>query len=497
MSRTVRAAPNAAMLTESMRDIGYNLESALADIIDNAITASARNIHLLTGSEDGVFRIGIVDDGHGMSEADLLAAMHIGSRNPLLDRDAADLGRFGLGLKTASFSQCRRLTVVTRRDRVTSAATWDLDCVAQADDWLLQVPDDLASLPWLDRLGDAGTLVLWENLDRLVDGAISPDEARVQKHVHRRIDDAREHLELVFHRFLSGRHPAPRTAILLNERKLEPFDPFNSNHPATQWGQTEQILVADRPVQVQPCTLPHFSKVTQQEWERYAGRAGYLKNQGFYVYRANRLIIYGTWFGLARQTALTQLARVRIDMPNGLDAQWKIDVKKASAQPPYQVRDRLRKLIDSLGASSRRVFTGKAPALATDGDLPMWNRTQSKGEILYRVNSSHPVLEDFAAQLPRDLAPSFDRVVDLLSSTLPLNALLVDLSGSPEQVAGTGTSAESLEYAFTRTVDRLRNGGTGPKEITETLSVIEPFRSNWDRTLLLLAELPDIEVHDE
>ena len=129
--KTVSAAPKAAMLIESMRDIGYSLETALADVIDNSITAKATRIDILTDLDD--LRIGVLDNGRGMTEAELFAAMRPGSINPRDDRKSTDLGRFGLGLKTASFSQCRRVTVLTRSAGRFSAATWDLDFVAESD----------------------------------------------------------------------------------------------------------------------------------------------------------------------------------------------------------------------------------------------------------------------------------------------------------------------------------------------------------------------------
>ena len=144
--RTVEAAPRAAMLIESMRDIGYSLGTALADVIDNSITAQASQIELFADSTGKDFKISIVDDGYGMSEEELLDAMRPGSQNPLESRSQEDLGRFGLGLKTASFSQCRKLTVVTRKEGKTSAAIWDLDYVALTDKWLLQIPNDTQNI---------------------------------------------------------------------------------------------------------------------------------------------------------------------------------------------------------------------------------------------------------------------------------------------------------------------------------------------------------------
>lgn len=296
--------------------------------------------------------LAIVDDGEGMSEDELLAAMRPGSRNPLDTRDKEDLGRFGLGLKTASFSQCRKLTVASRKDGVISCARWDLDKVAQTNQWLVELLDEPSSVPWIDELGISGTLVVWEKLDRLVEGEASEARSAFVS----RIDDASEHLELVFHRFLAGERGIKKIALELNGRALEPFDPFHSTHPATQAGPVEKIKSGGQEVEVQAFTLPHHKK-DPEGWERFAGKAGYLKNQGFYVYRGKRLIIHGTWFGLARQKELTKLARVRIDMPNGMDAEWKIDVKKASAQPPYHVRERLRRIIETIGATSRRVYT--------------------------------------------------------------------------------------------------------------------------------------------
>jgi hypothetical protein len=477
--KTVNAAPKAAMLIESMRDIGYSLETALADVIDNAITAKASRTDILTDIDP--VRIGILDDGEGMTEEQLLAAMRPGSRNPRDDRNPLDLGRFGLGLKTASFSQCRRVTVLTRANGKTSAAIWDLDFVAEKDDWLVQIPDDLSSIPWADRLAATGTLVVWERLDRVMEQDAS--DVGVQRFV-RRLDDAREHLELVFHRFLSGEPGLKRIEIRLNERPLVPFDPFHSSHPATtpEPLTPEIIKVGDQIVTIQTFTLPHHKKVTPQEWERYAGRAGYVKNQGFYVYRQKRLIIHGTWFGLARQTELTKLARVRIDMPNGLDADWKIDVKKASAQPPYRVRERLRRIIETIGATSKRVYTARGRILVTDSRLPVWNRVQDKNEISYQINPSHPVVAEFVGELSDEQQRDFGRIIELLGSSLPMDALFADLGGEPDKVTGNALSDKALDHVVGTTVGKLRESSVTDEEIMAMLKVTEPFRSNWDRT---------------
>lgn len=483
--RTEEVAPRASVLIESMRDIGYSLETALADIVDNSITADSTVIQLFASIDRSSPKIAVLDDGRGMDSDEILAAMRLGSRSPLEIREGADLGRFGLGLKTASFSQCRRLTLVSRKNGQTNAAVWDLARVAETDEWLVEIPDQPESIPWADKLGSAGTLVIWENLDRVVhdtsDAAIS--------HFIKRMDEARSHLELVFHRFLATEPGHRKIQISLNERPLLAFDPFHQSHSATDPGPIEHIKVGEHEVTIQTFTLPHHKKVTPEEWERYAGPAGYVKNQGFYVYRQRRLIIHGTWFGLARQTELTKLARVRIDMPNGLDAAWKIDVKKASAQPPYQVRERLRRIIETLGANSKQVFTKKGKKLLSDNRLPIWNRIQDKGEIFYRVNPDYPMIAEFAGRLSKDLKEDFLRVLEVTGATLPMDAIFADLGDSPSKVAGNATSDESIYQALLAAVKRLKDGKVSLRDIKEMLQFVEPFRSNWERTEPLLNQL--------
>jgi len=470
-----------------MRDIGYSLETALADIVDNSITAGASVIRLFVSTDKTLPQIAILDDGQGMDLEEILVAMRLGSRSPLEDRAYTDLGRFGLGLKTASFSQCRRLTLASKKNGSTSAAIWDFERVAETDEWLVEIPDRPEAMPWADRLGDSGTLVLWENLDRVVQDR--SDEAIA--HFTKRVDEARSHLEIVFHRFLAAEPGHRKIRMFLNERPLEPFDPFHQSHPATDTGPVERIKVGAHEVTIQTFTLPHHKKVTLEEWEKYAGPAGYVKNQGFYVYRQRRLIIHGTWFGLARQTELTKLARVRIDMPNGLDADWKIDVKKASAQPPYQVRDRLRRIIETLGANSKRVFTKKGQKLLSDNRLPVWDRIQDKGEITYRINSDYPMVAEFASGLPEGVKADFLRVLEVAGAALPMDALFADLGGTPNKVAGNAISDESLHQALQAAVKRLQEGQISLPDIKEMLQFVEPFRSNWERTEPFLRQLVD------
>ena len=481
--RELELPPRAGALIESLRDMGYSLRTALADVIDNAITANAREVMILADTRVDRPAIGILDDGAGMTRDDLLEAMRPGTRNPLEPRHQTDLGRFGLGLKTASFSQCRRLTVLTRRQGRTSCARWDLDTVADTDRWLVEIPRDEADVRWSNRLDGDGTLVLWEKLDRLVGPSGSRDLVR-------QLDEAAEHLAFVFHRFLSGRR---RVALSMNNRPLEPFDPFHSSHPATQHHQIEEMSLGGDPITIRPVTLPHHAKVSAAEWKRYAGGAGYVSSQGFYLYRNRRLIVHGTWFRLARKQELTKLARVQIDIPNTMDAAWKIDVKKASAQPPPPVRERLARIVETMVTASRRTHQRRGPVRASRNRVPVWVRVQNKNRISYDIAHAHPALVQFREGIPSPHTTAFDRVLRLVSAALPVDALHHDISARPESVRQKSLSDTDLASLVSTIYGALRARGQSSDDVREWMRSAEPFREQWSATETLLTELEENE----
>ena len=416
-----------------------------------------------------------------MDEVTLLRAMRLGTRSPLEERDPSDLGRFGLGLKTASFSQCRRLTVLTRQEGAVSCARWDLDYVVANNQWLVQVPERIGTIPWAEELGGSGTLVVWEELSTTAES-----ESATEAEFIRELDEARSHLELVFHRYLAGERGLRRISILLNDRPLEPFDPFHAAHAATIVGSEERILFEGQQVVVVAFTLPHHSKVSPLDWERYAGKEGYLKNQGFYVYRQRRLILHGTWFGLTRQTELTRLTRVRIDMPNALDTAWKIDIKKSSAQLPAPIRRRLAKIIEPLVTGSKRVYRSRGKRLLDDNPVPIWSRIQDKNEIRYRINELHPIVTDLISHLGADSHASLLHLLEVAGSALPMDAIFADIGEASNKHGNASTSDDALSYAALITYKYLRGNGNSNADTVAIMHDAEPFRSNWDRTLAIV-----------
>lgn len=477
-ARWADATPHAAALIESLRDIGYSFETALSDIIDNSITAGASYARILTDTASDDPFIAIVDDGKGMTEKELIAAMRPGSTNPLAMRGKPDLGRFGLGLKSASFSQCRRLTVVSRKANRISVAIWDLDDVAQRNDWTVQLRDDISGIPVADQLDSTGTLVVWQKLDRLI-GGHERNATNQTKTANRHIAEAERHLRLVFHRFMEG---ARQFRMSLNGRTISPIDPFARNSPATIADPVESLNLAHSYVLIQSFTLPHQRQMKKADWEDLGGPEGHLKSQGFYLYRGERLILYGTWFGLCRQSELTKLSRVCIDIPNSMDSDWKIDVKKSSAQLPAVVRDRLKQVIERIQSGSKRTYRHRGQKLVNQERLPIWQRVQANGEIRYHPDTNHPAFAAFAQKLDPGLRQEFINCIAFTGASLPIETLYADMAAFADQIVPDQLDQNALIQTVEATISMLTAAGKDAAEIQSLMKDVDPFRSTWPET---------------
>lgn len=483
--REVDAPPYAAALVEGFRDFGYSLETALADVIDNSISAGASEVNLIARTAAEEPWIALADDGCGMTEPELVEAMRLGSRNPTCERPDKDLGRFGLGLKSASFSQCRNLTVLTRRDGAAACARWDLDLIARQNDWKLGIIDDVESVIGHDLLQATGTVVVWQKLDRL-NGGYAGNKARSIRHMNEELVRAERHLRLVFHRFLEG--TSPRLKLSLNGRLLKPVDPMASAHPATQRDPEDRLLLSRGEVRIRCRTLPHHKRMNRAEWEEIGGPDGHLKSQGLYIYRGDRLIIAGGWLGLARQTELTKLCRISVDIPNTMDAEWKIDVKKASAQLPPVVRERLGKVVERFVGTSRRTYRRRGQKLVDDIRFPIWNRVKKDGQIIFRPNLEHPVFRAYAERLPEDLREGFERCLRIVGSGLPIDTLHAELVGNAESVAADAAEETDIEELIHSLADALTKNGVAADALPEIIWSYPLLRSkNRDTVTRILA----------
>lgn len=464
--------PSAARLLESMRDIGYSFESALADIVDNCISAAATEIRILNDlDQDGSPFLAILDDGRGMRPAELTAAMRHGSRNPREIREAGDLGRFGLGMKTASFSQCRRLTVASRMDGVWAARCWDLDRVIETDDWLLQCLGnaEIDALPMIDQMGGDGTLVLWQKLDRLDAAGSRPEHAYAA--LNEMFATAQRHLALTFHRFIA---PEPRDGVspvrmTVNGAPIDALDPFaRLGEPQSEPHEVEILSQGGSEVVVQAFTLPHQKRLTLTQLAALELGESLVQTQGLYIYRARRLIAGGTWLGLARKAELTKLLRVRVDVPTSLDAQWSIDVRKSRVRTPSVIRERLRPLVRRMTEAAKRPYTYRGTRDAAPAGLPMWARIEERGAVRYEVRREHPLVD--ALQKAVGPRASIEPLLIAIETTLPLESLFADVAGSPETVRQQDMDASELEQLLAAFVEAMAPGqDTLPATVAEAI----------------------------
>lgn len=151
-----------------------------------------------------------------------------------------------------------------------------------------------------------------------------------------------------------------------------------------------KLFLKNSKVTIVPYILPHHSKTSADEYEKYAGDGGYLANQGFYVYRNKRLIIHGSWFRLATPETLTKLARVKIDISNDMDAEWELDVKKSMARPPSVIRMRLKNIIEKIRDKSAKTYRARGRRIIDQSVTQMWEKHVAQGKVCYKINLDHP-----------------------------------------------------------------------------------------------------------
>lgn len=345
-------APSAARLTESLRDIGYDFPSAVADLVDNSVSAGARHVSVDIEFDGPDSRVLIADDGAGMTPTTLTEALRYGTRRRYR---RGELGRYGLGLKTASLSQCRSVTVVSRAEssRRIAVRMLDLDIVAEWDDWVVVDPgrDDLVARARAKLGESSGTIVLWRNLDRVLPEK-RPDGGWARRRLETMAMRTARHLGMVFHRFLEGTAGDGLT-ITVNGEKVAAWNPFAPNEPARQELPlfSVEIVVGDLSgsVYLRRYVLPSRDQFKDPEgFERLSGPLKWNRQQGLYIYRADRLVQWGGWAGVRAIDEHTKLARAALDFDTELDGAFNIDVAKMRIILPPQLRQMLEQPLTEL-----------------------------------------------------------------------------------------------------------------------------------------------------
>ncbi|QTY25969.1 ATP-binding protein [Flavobacterium sp. CS20] len=484
--KTVSAIPEASSMIETFRAIGYNIQTAIADIIDNSISANAKNVWVNFEWLGSKTWLSIKDDGFGMNNEELIQAMKPGSKNPLSERTGNDLGRFGLGLKTASFSQARKLTVLSKKKDYHSVYwTWDLDYVNQIGKWeLINYLPDTQFEKKIEDLS-SGTIVIWNDIDRIVKNFDKQDVKALDKFLFI-MEQVKNHLAMVFHKFIE----ADRLNIFFQDTPVKSWNPFLLNESATQIFPEEKIHNGN--VKIEGYVLPHKSKLSDEQYKEAEGNKGWNEQQGFYIYRNDRLLLAGDWLGLFRKEEHYKLARIQIDLPNTLDAEWQIDIKKSIARPPLVFKEQIRAYAMKVRGQAVQVYRHKGKSvkrIVGQKFIPLWVDHKRGDKWFHKINREHPLLKQVKSEAKSNPDKAIEELVRFIEETIPVKSIYIkeselpDMQGLPFEKSNHQLIQKTMRDMFTN----LLSQGKTDEQAKSLIANIEPF-NNFPHFLELLTE---------
>jgi hypothetical protein len=484
MSKDRRHIPKASTLMGSLRSMGYSFESAVADVVDNSISAHAQNVRILfpTNPMDEL-ALGILDDGDGMTSDVLFEAMRYGCLSAEKERTEDDLGRFGMGMKSASLSQCRRLTVVSYEGKKLNGFTWDYNHIIETQDWMIQElnPVEIGTLPYIQTLRDqeSGTIVIWQDFDVLSNSSGGQ--------VYSTLVDLRSSLEstlaLIYHRYLSGVGTF-RLHIYINELDIKPLDPFLEQHPKTTIKKEIELDILDssgveRMIRIRPFILPFVTELKEKDKQLIGGIENLRAKQGFYVYRNKRLIIWGTWFGMKQRAELTKNTRIRVDIPNSLDDIWSIDIKKQQATIPKQILHRLKKAVEEALEFSVRQQTYRGRTEKANENIDyIWDRKRGRNNtFFYQINRESKLFQFVREKMSEEDYGYLEMLLTEIENNLPIQTLYVDKSNEsisiPEET--NDRLDDVYQKALTIASAMMKTRSDGWEAIIDDLMNSEPW----------------------
>lgn len=358
--------PSASKLVNSLRNIGYEFTTAIADLVDNSLEANATSVKIDVEFLGENSFIRIADNGKGMNIEELREAMRLGSHHDFEKED--DLGKFGLGLKTASFSQCRSFIVASRSEKNRkniNAFGWDLDEIEYSDKWEITKIDPRALKDLIDHhLSDApGTVVVWRKLDRILNMKY-PDGEMAKKRLGSMCEELEDHLRMVFHRFLNGEVPGRTLRIYINNRKVLPWDPYCRQEENTQLFDSVKLDLNNNgkvgSITLQPYVLPHEKKFSSKDaFIEASGPKKWNRQQGFYIYRSNRMIQCGGWAGIRTIDEHLKLARISLDFTSYLDDYFNLNISKMQVKLPQDVKDQINEALNQVVKQANLTYRKK------------------------------------------------------------------------------------------------------------------------------------------
>jgi hypothetical protein len=394
--KEITSIPNAARTFDALRNLGYNLDSSIADIVDNSITekVSAKKVSVnlaLYSQRKIVCRI--QDNGCGMIQSELQEAMRLGANTTYEEKD---LGKFGMGMKTASLSHCNILTVISKRKRSEICAfRWDIGHVRKKGWTLLELTKgEILDILKKEKINleDSGTVVLWDDIFWLNEQLASYDSAKLRNNFYFRIvEDTKLHLGMTYHRFLDGSlGKKNQIEIKVNGSKLSAWDPFcrkepNSKEISLKSGSASFKLKGYRtPVRIAAYTVPAKEEFSSEEaWKNAKGLLSWNDSQGYYIYRANRIIRFGGWQGTKAKDEHDKLARISIDIDSELDELFRITVNKARVQFPEELFQHLKTVINPFV-----VKKAKSAYKKTNGNLTVRNKFRRNENVIAEISKT-------------------------------------------------------------------------------------------------------------
>ncbi len=370
-SAYIDVPPDPERIIEGLRDTGYEFNTSMADVIDNSIAAKASNINVAVAMDyGGNILVSVTDDGCGMDQDGLINAMRYGSKRRL---DQASLGKFGLGLKTASTAFCRRLSVISRGQASGEVlkATWDLDHIAAVERWELQLglarPEEIKLLDTV-AMGKTGTTILWEQVDRLLKTYATPDGKHAKKALKKHADDLRFHVSMVYQRFLDKHDKrAPDVNIRINGEDALPWDPYciaEIKSPIAE--KVQKVDIGEN--QQAAFTVRAFILPRKDEFsDQVAAKEARLTNdmQGLYVYRENRLIHGPDWLNIYTKEPHMTLCRIELSFDHKLDEAFQVDIKKSRILLDESLYDWMQKFLQGPRREAQERYRKGIAAIVT------------------------------------------------------------------------------------------------------------------------------------
>lgn len=492
MKNVYKLVPDAKMLLSSLRSVGYTEETAIADIVDNSISAGATIIEVFFDWEKK--NIVIADNGDGMNEELLLKAMNIGSSDPNKERDETDLGRFGMGMKTAAFSIAKKLIVFSKQNDVYANAEWDLEYVENTNKWeVLILTDDEVDEYTSKNINkvhfsdwENGTLIVLECLDKLID---FHNLDKSKKKFYKIIKKIKNHLAMIFHRFIEE----DNLKIYVNRNLLEAWNPFYIKSPSTMELSCEELFDGKSDVRIEPYILPHKNKFPDEnEYKKAAGLKDWLGQQGFYVYRNRRLIVYGTWFGKFKKEPAYNLARIKLDMSSESDFEWGIDIKKSKATLPVIIEEHVTEMAYLAIERSVAVYNSRGVYSRKNNNSTslkyVWEqRKNSAGKYMFFLNKKHPLLLELLQKLDIDMQKELKTYLSLIENYSPtILSGVIDNVASIEEISSETKEKDILNIK--EKIQILRQLKYDDKEIFELLSESPEYSYLTDKIRNILNE---------